>query len=279
MTASVAKTSCMPEHRLFERSGRRPVRGFTLIELLVVIAIITLLLGVLLTALREARLISRRTACQSNLRQLAVTWQSYFDSHDGRLLKGINANINYGGKQGAGAAAWGGDPDNPIRKPLNPYLQLEEVSPGGCEVFRCPSDEGSNQIRPRHFDHYGTSYAMNVMLVGQTQLLILPFDPCAPVLFQVNQRLANHAISAQMPDPAKLILMGDFGWLNTITMWDTQRIEWHQKRCSHNLAFMDGHAAFTRIRKGLLLTPEYTMIPFQDLLDDTEASQQEAPCP
>lgn len=259
------------------RSGRSS--AFTLIELLVVIAIISLLLAVLLPALSHARQISKRTACLSNLRQLAVAWEFYLEDSEGRFLKGINTNINYGGVQGGGAQAWGADPDNPIEKPLNKYVQVDPISTSGCDVFLCPADAGAELVRPTHFQFYGTSYEMNTMVVGPTTLQFPPFDPCAPVLAKVNQRLANQALSAEMSEASKLILMGDFGWISALTFWDTQKIEWHKQSCSHNLAFMDGHARFTRLKEGLNTTDEYTRIPFQDLQSEVVACQQEVACP
>jgi prepilin-type N-terminal cleavage/methylation domain-containing protein/prepilin-type processing-associated H-X9-DG protein len=60
-------------------------RAFTLVELLVVIAIIGALIGLLLPALSKARGAAQETQCQSNLRQLAMGFQTYSDSNDGLL--------------------------------------------------------------------------------------------------------------------------------------------------------------------------------------------------
>ncbi len=51
--------------------------GFTLVELLVVIAIIGTLVGLLLPAVQSAREAARRSACSSNVRQLAMATHNY----------------------------------------------------------------------------------------------------------------------------------------------------------------------------------------------------------
>jgi type II secretory pathway pseudopilin PulG len=51
--------------------------GITLIELLVVLSIITLLLAILIPAVRAAREGTRRTQCRNNLRQIGIAIQNY----------------------------------------------------------------------------------------------------------------------------------------------------------------------------------------------------------
>lgn len=65
----------------------RNSRGFTLIELLVVIAIIAILAAILVPAVTRALESSRRAACGSNLRQVAIASFSYAVDHEGALIK------------------------------------------------------------------------------------------------------------------------------------------------------------------------------------------------
>lgn len=258
------------------KSGRWS-RGFTLVEVLVVIALVTLLIAILLPALSGARRNSRRLACQANLRQIATGWEMYLDQNDGHFYQRVNAQLIYGGVQGRGATVFGSDPSAPVARPLNPLLGLDEVVREGGEIFRCPSDKGSLSATPSCFDYYGTSYMTNLMLIGQNQLPVNPNDPCKSVLRAVNKKLKRLTRSKLSTDSARLVLMGDFGWASTWNRYDRNRIEWHDREGSHNLAFFDGHVEFVRVRKGLHVTEKYAIIPFSELLSDAAACQQEVP--
>ncbi len=88
---------------MYSRINRAAMRGFTLIELLVVIAIIALLIGLLLPALGSARASAQRMVCQSNMRQLELAHQLYFDDYSGRF---IDAALPHGSLAGDVRSTW-----------------------------------------------------------------------------------------------------------------------------------------------------------------------------
>ncbi|HKQ50426.1 MAG TPA: type II secretion system protein [Phycisphaerae bacterium] len=251
-----------------------PRSAFTLVEVLVVIAIVSLLIAILFPAMSAARRSGRRTQCQSNLRQLATAWNVYLDDSGGLFYQGMNAYFNYGGIQGKGAAQFA------VPKPLNRHLGFEAVQPSGAEVFRCPADTGSRTAKPTAFTYYGTSYMANPFVIGQDQYPELPLaDPCYSLVMKVNKRLKNLTRPKASTDSARLILFGDLGWYAAWWRYTSERIEWHGSPYSHNLAFLDGHADFVRIRKNLFVSDEFALLPFADLADDAVACQQEIPTP
>ena len=68
----------------------RRQKGFTLIELLVVIAIIALLLAVLVPALTKIQAAAQQIQCLSNLRQLGMGFNMYWNDHDNSFPVGDN---------------------------------------------------------------------------------------------------------------------------------------------------------------------------------------------
>ena len=72
-------------HDLIDGPRRHRSRAFSLVELIVVIGVIALLMGMLLPALKSARLQATSVACKSNLRNIGMLLQIYSDNNNGVL--------------------------------------------------------------------------------------------------------------------------------------------------------------------------------------------------
>ncbi len=98
-------------------------RAFTLIELLVVIAIIAILAAILFPVFARARENARRASCQSNLKQIGLSFIQYSQDYDGKLPfdRWFNspAYLNWG-------------------QALQPYTK-------SIQLFACPSNPINNQ--------------------------------------------------------------------------------------------------------------------------------------
>jgi prepilin-type N-terminal cleavage/methylation domain-containing protein len=270
----------------FKRCGRgKFAGGFTLVELLVVVAVIAMLLAILLPTLRLARAVSKKTICQSNLKQLACAWSMYLEHYDGYFYQETNANMDYGGWRGTENPGW-------VPRPLNRWVGLAETldDEKSAEVFCCPADKGGvfqSMPRERSFRLLGTSYRTNIFLIGPGQHA--QFSPRTKDLdLAISSRLRNLRISQMTAGSAHLVLMGDQGWMfQWMPMsplrkqqWEQDYkpyAEWHIKPEHYNLAFMDGHTAFVKIRKAYYVTDDYSVVPFKELYGLAYQVQGEEP--
>ncbi|MGD0087030.1 MAG: prepilin-type N-terminal cleavage/methylation domain-containing protein, partial [Verrucomicrobiota bacterium] len=81
----------------FPRHASRVTRhAFTLIELLVSLAVIAILAATLLPVLSHGRQSAWRTQCTSNLRQLGMGTEMYWDDNKGNCFRYIFGTTNYG---------------------------------------------------------------------------------------------------------------------------------------------------------------------------------------
>jgi prepilin-type N-terminal cleavage/methylation domain-containing protein/prepilin-type processing-associated H-X9-DG protein len=109
--------------------------GFTLIELLVVVAVVAILAALLLPALNRSKASAQRIRCISNLRQLGLATQLYWDDNNGNAFRYRGAATNGGDLYWFGWLARGSEGDrtfDPAPGALFPYL-----GKGGVEI--CPS--------------------------------------------------------------------------------------------------------------------------------------------
>ncbi len=167
--------------------------------------------------------------CAANLHSIGVAWRSYLvESKDTFPTWFANNQWFYGGKIEVYAVS-----APPARRLLNPYVALDGWGNRSAEAFHCPSDNGARGPLPpaytgvRTYDYYGNSFMLNTLLLR----------PVRPV----------RADEIRLP-PSHFVLAGDQQWYWTTRGFGQYEAHWHgEQGLRVNLAYLDGHAAFTRL--------------------------------
>jgi len=245
-------------------------RAFTLLELLVTIAIIAALAALLLPALARAKAASKRTACISNLRQLGLTVQMYWNDNNGDCFYAVPANTNNGQLWWFG---WLQSPQPGIGEGkrayvatigvLHPYLK-------DSSVRLCPSLNYTSPQFKLKATNVVFSYGYNQHLSPTSQSqppvnIARVVRPSETVLLADAAQVNTFLPPASRANP----MLEEFYYVSTNRNEATAHFR-HGQRA--NIVFADGHVSAERMAAGSLdqnlpaqhvgrLRPEVLLIP------------------
>jgi prepilin-type N-terminal cleavage/methylation domain-containing protein/prepilin-type processing-associated H-X9-DG protein len=247
------------------RAARPEPRAFSLVELLVVMAVIGVLAALLMPVLGKAKATAKRADCVSNLRQLGVATQLYWDDNGGNCFSYYFGATNSGqilwfGWLGAGAE--GHRPFDLSLGALAPYLS-------GSDVRLCPVlDPGLAHFKPK-----GTnvifSYGCNSYLFGgpgQTAVNAKKISrPADTALFADAVQVNDFQPPASHSNP----MLEEWYYVDSNAVYPNGHFR-HAQRA--NAVFCDGHVALEKFVPGSLdqrlpgqfvgrLRPEILVIP------------------
>lgn len=211
--------------------------GFTLVELLVVLAIIAVVASLLLPALARAREAAHATRCTSNLRQLGLATQLYWDDY-ARTFSERTVRTNGGWRYWFGWLKDGAEGQRAFdagQGALWPYLR-------GRGVEKCPSLQRSSSRFKTKATGAAHGYAYNLLLGPRGQL---------PRPAHAWERPAELAVFAdggqvndfQAPASAENPLLEEFYFFDTNTLGATVHF---RHRGAAMAWFADGHVAGER---------------------------------
>ncbi len=241
-------------------------RGFTLIELLVVIAIIAILAAMLLPALAKAKQRAQQIQCLNNLKQAGLASNLYLgDSKD--VFPPRSSTMYYWlGRAGSGGYAALDATMRPLNQYLGKFAPTNEVL-----VARCPNDLAATSGGLNSYYNFGSSYAGNLSAAptatGITKTLtVIPVETSVDTF---GNTVYASIKSTVVRSPTRMIALAENGvFFPTWNGYDPGSssdanaaqniVEYrHTKKFDDrwNVAFVDGHAKFTKFSVGIAGAP------------------------
>ena len=227
---------------------KRSEGGFTLIELLVVIAIIAILAAMLLPSFGKAKATAKRADCQSNLRQLGLAMELYWDDNAGKCFKLSDGNTNNG------TTWWFGWLDNSQPEGQRPFT----LSAGklfsylnGSDVRLCPSLDASGPQFKLKATNVVCSYGYNSSLspAGTTMSLAQIRSVSDAAVFADAAQANDFQPPASHSNP----MLEEWYYLDAAANFSGAGYYAHghfRHAARANVTFADGHVAMEKMMDG-----------------------------
>ena len=252
------------ERRVTSDVTRHPA-AFTLIELLVSLAVIAILAAMILPALSQSKQSAWRAQCTSNLHQLGMATEMYWDDNKGNCFRYIFGTTNYGQIYWFGWIGPGPEGQRPFdlsSGALHPYLS-------DSRVRICPSLNYALAQFKLKADGVVYSYGYNLYLSAASTK-----PPVAAGKISHPAETALFADAAQVNDfqapasPANLMLE-EWYYVDTNASYPNGHFRHDQKA---NVVFVDGHVGLEKPASGSIdqrlpaqfvgrLRPEILVVP------------------